>query len=244
VRGVWSTPAGPNLDFPEFQTELLAGEQGATIFIGDSITELYKQAFAGGAAWSQFQSAGIKPVNFAIAGDTIENMLFRYNLYNGRTQFADGSTLSLFQALNPRMFVLMMGTNNFNIDSEQIAQATLNFADLIHQDFPCASVVVVGIPPNTLGQGTPAERNAVLFDANTRSEQLVGEIDSLVPPCLGSVDFHGVWDPFFVNSDPGGLVNDDLYIDGLHPNPNGYSVWLGTGGLLNKLTTTYFQCSA
>ena len=248
--GAWAYP-GPDLDYPIFQqaldTEIILGTQAATIFLGDSITANYANVF-GSDAWSTFESAGLRPVNMGHGGDTLENALLRYRMYSGNVEFVSQATGATFthskiQALTPKMFVIALGTNNAEIRAhspDELSKALMNFADIIHQDFPCASIVISGILPNNF-QTIISNDDALA--TNDLAESLVLSRDLLNPPCLGSVEPHVVWDDFFVNGDRStGTVDIALMPDLVHPNEAGYNTWLQEGGMLNRLVETYNRC--
>jgi hypothetical protein len=138
--------AEANNDYPFLQTRLRdAANNNGTVFIGDSITNNF--LFAGLPSWRRFQEAGINPINFGVGGDTIENALFRYRMYSGHVNFTDAQsgvsyTLTLFQDISPKLFVIDVGTNDFwtpmksnnitdhgdiSLTPEQMAAAIVNF---------------------------------------------------------------------------------------------------------------------
>ena len=70
------------------------------LFVGDSITDWWRQANRGLPVWNEYFGS-YKAANFGIAGDTTQGVLWR--MQNGEL---DG-----FQA---KLIVLMLGTNNIN----------------------------------------------------------------------------------------------------------------------------------
>lgn len=263
-RGPWYQPAGPLLDYPGLQMQLRNAAQfdavgvasGTTVFIGDSITENFLFADKGGDAWAHLQRAGVHPVNFGVGGDSVQNILLRYNMFAGHHRFPAGNTLPLMQQVRPKLFVLMMGTNNYDLLASQMADAVLNFVDVLHHDFPCAAVLVSGITPND-----KPGRNARLQTAN---QLLRTEIDSRLGAgagapsadtckCHGHTEFIESWQAFFTtdgDASPGANhstsgVDLSLYIDDLHLNRAGYERWMSSGGsgLHDRVVAMYARCT-
>jgi hypothetical protein len=100
------------------------------LFIGDSITERWRNA---PDVWKAhyWQYA---PANFGVAGDRTENVLWRID--NGELDHVD-----------PKLVVLMIGTNNINDTPEHIVAADVKIAGLMHQKLPAAKLLVMGLLP-------------------------------------------------------------------------------------------------
>lgn len=125
----------------------VAEQQGAltnqpcqTCFIGDSLTEFWLHT--GRATWDAI-FAPMKPINLGLAADRTEHILNRIQRLE-------------FRRANPKVIVLMMGTNNLGMtppDSpEDVARAVTTGVSLLRTKLPKASILVLGIPPSG---GTP-----------------------------------------------------------------------------------------
>lgn len=201
LNHAWPSP-GDLLTFPDLEQPLIAAMNadmhGTTVFLGDSLLQGFLEK-DGRRSWQKFVDAGIKPVSFARAFDQVEDLLLRYRMYTGKVAFADGSTRTWMQLIDPKLFVVLIGTNNFEFPVDTLAASIWNFVDEIHQDFPCSSVLLLGLPPNTLNENTTQPRVTVNARVN---EILRKQVEAMVrehgdSPCFGSVQSHIVWDEFF-----------------------------------------------
>lgn len=119
------------------QTNVDRAKQGKAelLFLGDSITE--------GWTWGDNQTIFDKTfgkyttANFGIGGDQTQNLLWR--LQNGSVG-----------KLQPKLVVLMIGTNNFghsNHTPEQVAGGVRAVIDEITRAFPDARILLMGVLP-------------------------------------------------------------------------------------------------
>lgn len=99
------------------------------LFIGDSLiqqlarTELWKKMFE-----------PLHCMNFGIGGDQTQNVLWR--IQNGE-----------LDSIEPKVIVLLIGTNNHGHSAEQVAGGILEIVATIQQKQPKAQIIVMGIPP-------------------------------------------------------------------------------------------------
>lgn len=104
------------------------------LFVGDSITE----GWAGREAreiWNE-QFASWKPVNFGISSDRTQHVLWR---------ITEGREL---EGLEPKVVVLMIGTNNVGRDSpEQIAEGIESIVASFRRQRPKAKILLLGVFP-------------------------------------------------------------------------------------------------
>jgi lysophospholipase L1-like esterase len=164
------------------------------LFIGDSITERWRNA---PDVWKAhyWQYA---PANFGVAGDRTENVLWRID--NGELDHVD-----------PKLVVLMIGTNNINDTPEHIVAADVKIAGLMHQKLPAAKLLVLGLLPRGHDATDPRREkiravNAALakLDDGHRTRYLdVG--------------------PLLLDKD--GTLQPDMMADFLHPTPKAYQIW-------------------
>jgi lysophospholipase L1-like esterase len=235
------------------------GLRDVTVFIGDSITEglLSPSSFGlqsqlgwfwghGRSLLNRFENDGIKPVVLAVSGQQLQHQIARYI-----------ETKEVLATLKPRMFVIMLGTNNVNqfglVDA--LADGLVNFGDVIHRDFPCTSVILQAIIPNAI---VPSVSNAgkstqQLFGINARVEAKVKVINSLSSAeCKGSLGFQSAFDNFFLDGQPDVTFSNinnvpnqswpttqGLFADGIHPNEAGYDAWYEATGLRATLRERY-----
>jgi lysophospholipase L1-like esterase len=210
-------PPRPNLAVvpalnPGFQTKHRAYVELAKkgdidlLFLGDSITDFWRNEGppgnpnpprAGKAVFDQYYGA-LKTANFGISGDWTEGVLYR--LQNGEGQ-----------GFQPKVVMLMIGTNNAARDSSaEIAEGVGADVLELRKDFPAAKILLLGIFPR--GNPGDAVRQTVLgvnpIIARLNDGQHVFYLD------IGSkfLDTHGVLQP-------------DIMADKLHPNQKGYVIW-------------------
>lgn len=101
------------------------------LFIGDSITHLWEQH--GKEVWEK-RIAPFKAANFGIGGDTTGNVIWR--LDNGNLQ----------GALEPKLVVLMLGTNNAGQSTPEETAAGLGaILERLHKRFPKARLLLFPI---------------------------------------------------------------------------------------------------
>lgn len=99
------------------------------LFIGDSILAQLQQT----EVWVQMFEP-LHCLNFSIGGDQTQNLLWR--IQNGE--------LENFQ---PKVIVLMVGTNNYGHSAQQIAGGILEIVATISKKQPQAEIVVMGLLP-------------------------------------------------------------------------------------------------
>ncbi|KAH3692494.1 platelet-activating factor acetylhydrolase IB subunit alpha2-like [Dreissena polymorpha] len=99
------------------------------IFIGDSILQQLPR--------TQFWKRMFEPLhclNFAIGGDTTQNVLWR--VQNGELDFVE-----------PKVIVLLVGTNNHENTAEEVVGGILELVSCIQQKQQRTHIIVMGIPP-------------------------------------------------------------------------------------------------
>lgn len=106
------------------------------VFLGDSITKGWQQISS--TNWADVTPA-LQAVNYGIGGDSTRQILWRI-----RHGVLDG--------INPRLVVLMIGTNNLYADqnagtNEEIAEGVKAIIGLIHEKTPAARVLLLGVLP-------------------------------------------------------------------------------------------------
>jgi len=169
------------------------------LFLGDSITEFWRTA--GKEVWAKHYGP-LKAANFGIAGDRVENILWR--ITNGEL---DG--------IKPRVVVLLAGINNsWGTKREEqerrgqfIAAGVTEIVKTIREKLPETKILLLAIFP--LGDGTaPCVRLANETIAKLDNGKTVRFLD--IGPKLAGAD---------------GNVPKDIMPDGVHPSAKGYEVW-------------------
>ena len=166
------------------------------VFFGDSITE----GWANNAAWKKYFEP-IKAVNFGIGGDTTQNVLYR--ITNGEL---DGIT--------PKVFVVMIGTNNFGLHNDKpadVAAGVKTIVDTLQKKVPAAKVLLLGVFPR--GQ---KPNN----DFRKRITALNEEISKLQDG--KKVVYLDIKDSFLGKD---GSLPKELMPDFLHLSEKGYFIW-------------------
>jgi lysophospholipase L1-like esterase len=168
------------------------------LFVGDSITDWWRQANRGLPVWNEY-FAPLRAANFGIAGDTTQGVLWR--MQNGEL---DG-----FQA---KLIVLMLGTNNINRNpDEQIADGNRAIVAEFLKRQPQAKVLLLGIFPRGAQPGNPFRASI-----QTINDRLATFADN------DRIFYMDIGAQFLLTD---GTLPADVMPDGLHPNEKGYRIW-------------------
>ncbi|MGN6625758.1 MAG: GDSL-type esterase/lipase family protein [Tepidisphaeraceae bacterium] len=164
------------------------------VFDGDSITNRWETT--GKAVWAeQFAK---RAADFGIEGDRVENVLWR--LSKGQV---DG--------INPKVVVLMIGTNNTGRDSaEQIAEGIKKTVDEYLNRCPRAHLILMSVFPRAFKPNDPARLKVVAINkslAAIRNDR-VDLVD--IGPKL---------------TQPDGVISPQMMPDAVHPTAAGYKIW-------------------
>jgi beta-glucosidase len=192
------TDEGSKRRFDELLKRVREEGPGARIvFLGDSITQGWEGA--GREVWERYYGPR-KALNLGIGGDRTQHVLWR--LQNGHAE-----------GLDPKVVVLMIGTNNSNGEDNtpgQIAEGVAAIVRLIREKMPNARVLLSAIFPR--GENFSAHRGKIL-----QVNQVIRKL----------ADGHTVqWLDFghdFVEAD--GLIAASVMPDYLHLSPQGYRIW-------------------
>lgn len=169
------------------------------VFIGDSITQGWEGA--GKAAWER-DIAPFKAANFGTSGDRTENVLWR--LQNGNL---DG-------ALDPKLFVVMIGSNNTGHRMDPPQDIADGVAAILHElrtRKPRAKVLLLAIFPR--GEKPEDKMRA----NNTAANLLLAKMAD-----GGQVRFLDLG-PKLLEAD--GTLSKTVMPDLLHPAAAGYDRW-------------------
>lgn len=179
------------------------------LFMGDSITDFWRNSGRGGATGDATPLAGkpvfdkyygeMKTANFGIAGDTTQGVLWR--LQNGEGE-----------GFKPKAIMLMIGTNNTSARNSPTEIAMGVAADVfeLRKDFPDAKILLLGIFPR--GKADAPVR-AQIADINKMISAL-NDNNHIIYLDIGSK---------FLAED--GSIPKDVMSDALHPTTKGYEIW-------------------
>ena len=190
---------GPDWE-KHFQANLdrtTAGE-ATLIFDGDSITDWFPTK--GREVWEK-NFAAYEVANFGIAGDCTETVLWRLAKGQGK-------------GLNPKLVVLMIGTNNLkwrDHTNAQIAKGVKAVVDQYRALYPKAEILLQGILPRGEFPDDPMRARIKSINATIRP---IGK-----QPGVTYLDFG---DKFL---QPDGTISREVMPDFLHPSAKGYEIW-------------------
>lgn len=167
------------------------------LFMGDSITDFWRNR--GKTVWEK--SYGQRhAANFGISGDRTQHVLWR--IENGEL---DG--------IDPRVIVLMIGTNNSGSDSsDQIAEGVEKIVSEMRARCPKSKILLLAIFP----RNRPTDTSEQLETIHQVNRQIAKLADGKMVTFL---DINHV----FLGSD--GKVPKEIMPDFLHPNEHGYQLW-------------------
>jgi len=171
------------------------------VFLGDSITEGWNGQ--GRDVWDKYYVSK-NAANFGIGGDKTQHVLWRID----RGEL-DG--------INPKVLVLLIGTNNIGYPAEEILKGDEKIVSEIHQKLPQTKVLVMGIFPRG---PDPSDPMVAAFREKIAS----------VNKGLATLDdgdktrFLDIGAKFLT---PDGKITDEFMYDdvALHPNTKGYYLW-------------------
>jgi lysophospholipase L1-like esterase len=176
--------------------------QGQLLFLGDSITAGWGSN--GQEVWAKSFDQW-QPVNFGIGGDRTQHVLWR--IENGE----------LPANFKPKAAVLMIGTNNVNIDpAEAIARGITKIVETIHQKTPTTKLLLLAVFPRGEKASTPEKPNA--------ARDKLAEVNKIIAKLADDqhVFFLDIGPKFL---QPDGSMSTDITKDFLHFNAAGYQIW-------------------
>ena len=170
------------------------------VFVGDSITDNWRKP--GKDVWEK-KFTKFNSLNLGYSGDRTENVLYR--LIYGKNLPAN---------INPRAFILLIGTNNFGHrmdDPKDVAAGEIKIVEFLRSARPDAHVIVMATFPRggeKFAGKIEAQNEAVSAWIKARNDKKISFLDI---------------NPKFTGTD--GKVNLELLPDGLHPNAQGHEIW-------------------
>ncbi len=179
-----------------------ASPKNATVFFGDSITELCKTD----SVYGEYSIQSNTPVvNRGISAECTASMLAR----------VDGSII----VLQPKNLVILMGVNDLNqgISKEQITENIRQIIIAVQQKSPHTNIVLQAVYPTDINRDSFYER----FQLKGRDSKTISLLNENLQAMAQEqgVTFLDVTN---LLSDENGNLRKDYTFDGLHPNVNGY----------------------
>ena len=193
------------------------------VFLGDSITDFWTMgenpwfpgARGGRAIWTESFS-GDRPetlgFNLGISGDRTEHVLHRI-----RSRSEGGLGQLDRPDLDPEVIVLMIGINN-SWDAEtppvdSVFAGIRAVVSAVRARKPKATIVLQSLLPTN----EPSRNRDLVQPVNRALATFATD-----PELAGSVRYLDLY-PAFIGTD--GQQDRDLFMDGVHPNANGYRAW-------------------
>ena len=167
------------------------------LFMGDSITDNWRSR--GKNVWEKTYGSR-QAANFGIGGDRTQHVIWR--IEHGEL---DG--------IDPKVIVLMIGTNNSNTDSpDQITEGVEKIISDMREKCPKSKILLLAIFPRNKPTDTPKQLETIQ-EVNKR----IAKLDD--GKMITFLDINKV----FLADD--GKVHQDIMPDFLHPNEHGYQLW-------------------
>lgn len=167
------------------------------LFMGDSITDNWRNR--GNAVWEKYYGPR-HAANFGIGGDRTQHVLWR--IENGEL---DG--------IDPKVIVLMIGTNNSGSDSpDQISEGVEKIVAIMRAKCPKSKILLLAVFP----RNKPTDKPEQIDRIHKVNERIAKLNDGKMVTFL---DINHV----FLGAD--GKVPKDIMPDFLHPNEHGYQLW-------------------
>jgi beta-glucosidase len=173
------------------------------IMIGDSITHGWEGA--GKPVWDKYY-ANRNAVNMGFSGDKTEQVLWR--LENGE-----------IENINPKLAVIMIGTNNSGGDytSEQIADGVKAIVCKLRTKLPNTKVLILAIFPRAQANVEGDGKYNPQWQINDNANKIIAKVAN------NKTIFYLDINKKFLNKK--GELPRDIMADLLHPGEKGYEVW-------------------
>jgi lysophospholipase L1-like esterase len=185
--------------FFRFADDQTREKQGPYDFVmdGDSITDNWQGDDRGRPVWKQ-RYANIKVLDNAIGGDQVQHVLWRIQ-HGG------------MEGLDPKLIMLMIGTNDCGRDPKGIAQGIRMLLDEYEKRCPSAHILLLGVFPRD-----PAP--------DTFSRKWIAGINALISTYSSDprVTYMDIGSKFL---QPDGTLTAEIMPDFLHPSTKGYVIW-------------------
>jgi lysophospholipase L1-like esterase len=167
------------------------------LFMGDSITDNWRSR--GKNVWEKFYGSR-RAANFGIGGDRTQHVIWR--IEHGE-----------LEGIDPKVIVLMIGTNNSNTDSpDEITAGVEKIVSDMREKCPKSKILLLAIFPRGKPDAKPQQMETI-HKVNER----IAKLDD--GKMITFLDINKV----FLGDD--GKVHADIMPDFLHPNEHGYQLW-------------------
>lgn len=165
------------------------------LFLGDSIT--YRWRTVGQEVWEK-NYGHLNAANFGVGNSTTQYLLWEIDH-------------GLLDGINPKVVVLLIGTNNLKDSVTNICSGEVKVVQAIHAKLPHGKLLLLGILPRELDPDSPyhqkiREINAQLARLDDGQSTRFLDIGKNI-------------------TKPGGEISLDNMPDGLHPSEKGYQIW-------------------
>ncbi len=176
----------------------IQGDEVDLLLIGDSITHGWER---GGSATFEKYYGHRSAVNLGFGGDRTQHVLWR--LIEGDLQDITP---------NPKVAVIMIGTNNTNSDTpNEIAAGIRAICNTLRGQLPETKILLLAIFPR--GRTAGDWRRAI----NEATNSMIAELDD------GEwIHYLDIGQSFL---EPDGDLPESIMPDALHPNERGYEIW-------------------
>lgn len=167
------------------------------LFIGDSITHRWENT--GRQFWDAYY-APRNAVNMGFGGDRTQHVLWRLDHSN-------------FEAISPKLAVLMIGTNNSNGNdntAEEIADGIIAICQRLRTKLPMTKILLLAIFPRDPKPSVQRQKNirASLSASRVADGKTIHYLD--------------INSSFLTENE---ILTKDIMPDYLHPNKAGYKIW-------------------
>lgn len=183
--------------FEEVNARVRRAQDTELIFIGDSITQRWEWENGGAAVWEEYYGHR-KALNLGFGGDRTQNVLWRLEQGN-------------IQGLNPKVAVLMIGTNNARHNtSEETATGIVAICRKLRSKLAETKILLLAIFPR-------GERPNELRAKNEGASRLARKIaDGKM------IHYLDIGSEFL---EPDESISKEMMFGYIHPTPKGYRVW-------------------
>lgn len=193
-----STPASVNAGRQKAFLERAKDKGIHLVFLGDSITDFWQNR--GKAVWEEYY-AKHNAANFGVSGEHTEHTL---------GHIAGG----ILNGLNPKVVVIMIGTNNIGHIADERPEWTAagikEIVNTVHVKLADAKVLLLGVFPRE--------------GKDSRHRKQIEEINAIISK-LDDGKKTRYLDLTAKFTDENGEIPKAIMPDGLHPNAAGYKIW-------------------
>jgi beta-glucosidase len=188
------TPSIKDEDRHEQFLQRIAQGPVGLLFLGDSITDWWPRK--GEFSWLKF--APYQPADFGIAGDRTEHLIWRI-------------THGELDGIDPKVTVIMIGTNNVDRDTPQWAAAAIQkIIGIVQEKLPKTKILLLGVFPRDGHDSLHRQKNAAVNEIISKFAN--GD----------SIQYLDIGQSFL---QPDGDISPQIMPDGLHPSEKGYELW-------------------